>query len=90
MGWSCALYVLQAKNYHTLLRPILRELYGTTNTQFIIETEKNMMEMADLLKTFGQNYQAERKKNYNSDGKTPIMRYFQAHKTPEFCGRSSV
>jgi hypothetical protein len=88
MGWSCALYVLQAQKYHTLLRPILRELYGTTNKQFIIETEKNMMEVADLLKTFGQNYQAERRKNYDSNENTPIMRYFQAHKTPEFSGRN--
>ncbi len=56
MGWSCALYVLQSQKYHTLLRPILRELYGTINTQFIIEAEKDMMEVADFLKTYGRNY----------------------------------
>ncbi len=64
MGWSSILYVLQADKYYKILRPLLRDNYGTINRQYLLNAELKLIEASAFLHTYSSDKSLLKSLNY--------------------------
>ena len=65
MGWSSTLYILQADKYYKVLRPLLKDNYGTLNTHFLVKAEQEIIEFSDFMHAHPKDHKFFKDLNYD-------------------------